>query len=57
MKLLKWKKIRAEVKIIDDKAMLQMAVVENLQRQDISDYEKGLLFRSMSEALVYPMKK
>ncbi len=51
MKLLGCQTIRAEVKIIDDRAMLQMAIVENLQRQDISDYEKGLLFRSMSEQL------
>ena len=29
--------------------MLQMAIVENLQRQDASDYEKGLLFRKLSE--------
>ncbi len=49
VKLLHWNTIRAELKEIDDKTMLQMAVVENLQRQDVSDYEKGLLFRNLSE--------
>jgi ParB/RepB/Spo0J family partition protein len=43
------KEIRAEVKFVSDSGMLQMAIVENLQRQDASDYEKGLLFRKLSE--------
>jgi ParB/RepB/Spo0J family partition protein len=43
------KTVRAELKDIDDRMMLQMAVVENLQRQNISDYEKGLLFRNLSD--------
>ena len=43
------KTIRAEIKQADDIAMLQMAVVENLQRYDVSDYEKGMLFRTLSE--------
>lgn len=49
VKKLKHKTIRAEVKPVDDAGMLQMALVENLQRQDISDFEKGMLFRSLSE--------
>jgi ParB/RepB/Spo0J family partition protein len=49
IKKLGWKEIRAEVKQVDDSGMLQMAIVENLQRQDASDYEKGLLFRKLSE--------
>lgn len=49
MKNLGCNTIRAEVKMTNDSDMLQMAIVENLQRQDISDYEKGLLFRNMSE--------
>ena len=44
-----WKTIRAEIRDVDDRAMLSMALVENLQRQDISDFEKGMLFRSLSE--------
>lgn len=49
IRLLNWKTIRAEVRQVDDSTMLQMAVVENLQRHDISDYEKGMLFRNLSE--------
>ena len=49
IKKLGWKEIRAEVKQVDESGMLQMAIVENLQRQDASDYEKGLLFRKLSE--------
>lgn len=49
VKRLGLKTVRAEVKdVVDDRAMLQMAVVENLQRESISDYEKGLLFRTFS---------
>lgn len=49
IKKLGLKTIRAEIKNVDDSAMLQMAVVENLQRQDVSDYEKGVLFRKLAE--------
>lgn len=49
IKKLKQKTIRAEIKSVNDSAMLQMAVVENLQRQDISDFERGMLFRNLSE--------
>jgi ParB family chromosome partitioning protein len=49
IKKLKQKTIRAEVKSVDDAGMLEMSVVENLQRQDISDFEKGMLFRNLSE--------
>ncbi len=49
IKTLGHKTIRAEVKTTNDIGMLQMALVENLQRQDISDFEKGMLFRNLSE--------
>ena len=49
IKKLGLEEIRAEIKDVDDSGMLQMAIVENLQRQDASDYEKGLLFRKLSE--------
>lgn len=41
--------IRAEIKEVDDISMLQMALVENLQRKDLTDYEKGLLFLTLSD--------
>lgn len=43
------KTIRAEIKDVNDKSMLQMALIENVQRQEISDFEKGMLFLSLSE--------
>lgn len=49
IKRLGLKTVRAEVKNdVDDRMMLQMALVENIQRESISDYEKGLLFRNLS---------
>jgi ParB/RepB/Spo0J family partition protein len=49
IKKLGLKTVKAEVKNVDDRMMLQMAITENLQRQNVSDYEKGLLFRNLSE--------
>lgn len=42
-----WETIRAEVEDLDDEAMLQHAIVENIQRKDLTDYEKALLFERL----------
>ena len=40
-RLLNLKTIRAEVSSFSDKQMLELSLVENLHRKDLSDYEKG----------------
>ncbi|MEM3404637.1 MAG: ParB/RepB/Spo0J family partition protein [Nitrososphaeria archaeon] len=42
-----WETIMAEVEDLDDEAMLQQAIVENIQRKDLTDYEKALLFERL----------
>lgn len=42
-------RIRAEIRDADDRSMLQIALVENLQRKDLTDYEKGLLFLRLAD--------
>jgi ParB family chromosome partitioning protein len=42
-----WETIKAEVEDLDDEAMLQQAIVENIQRKDLTDYEKALLFERL----------
>lgn len=42
-----WETIKAEVEDLDDEAMLQQAIVENIQRKDLTDYEKALLFEQL----------
>ncbi|MDA4111110.1 MAG: ParB/RepB/Spo0J family partition protein [Thaumarchaeota archaeon] len=41
---LDWKTIRAEVVSASDERMAIESLVENLDRKDLSDYEKGLIF-------------
>jgi ParB family chromosome partitioning protein len=48
-KMLGLRTIKAEIMNVDDISMLQIALVENLQRKDLSDFEKGLIFRNLSE--------
>lgn len=43
-KMLGWNKISAEVEYVTDEEMLQFSLVENLKREDLSDYEKALTF-------------
>lgn len=44
-----WERILARVFEVDDKTLVQMTVIENLHREDLSDYEKGMIFRVLSE--------
>jgi ParB/RepB/Spo0J family partition protein len=45
-----WKKIRAEiVSETTDDAMILQSLVENLQREDLMDYEKALVFERMNK--------
>jgi ParB/RepB/Spo0J family partition protein len=46
---LKWKTIRAEIVSRSDQEMLEAALVENLQREELSDYQKGMAFRQLNE--------
>ncbi|MFI5422290.1 MAG: ParB/RepB/Spo0J family partition protein, partial [Nitrososphaerales archaeon] len=43
-KKLGWKTIRAEVVSVSDQKMAIESLAENLDRKDLSDYEKGLMF-------------
>jgi ParB/RepB/Spo0J family partition protein len=47
--LLGWNTIRADVKLIDDDAMIELSLAENLAREDLSDYEKALCFYRMKK--------
>ena len=45
-KKLDWKTIRAEVVSASEEKMAIESLIENLDRKDLSDYEKGLMFDS-----------
>ncbi|MFI5420620.1 MAG: ParB/RepB/Spo0J family partition protein [Nitrososphaerales archaeon] len=44
-----WETIRANVKQYSDEEMLKESIVENLDRKDLSDFEKALSIRKMHE--------
>jgi hypothetical protein len=46
-KKLEWKTIRAEVVCTSEKKLAIESLIENLDRKDLSDYEKGLMFDRM----------
>lgn len=46
---LNWKTIRAEIVSLSDRQMFEAALVENVQRQDLSDFQKGLAFKRLHE--------
>ena len=46
-KLIGMKTIKAEVGSFSDQQVLEMSLVENVQRRDLSDYEKGLALKRM----------
>jgi len=50
-RMLRWETIRAEVDTVSDHGMLRTSLVENVQRHDITDYEKALAFVRMSGEL------
>lgn len=43
-----WKKIRSEIVSVSDLEMMLQCFVENSQRKEVSDYEKGLAFERMN---------
>jgi len=47
-KLLSFERIKAEVWSFSDSQMLELSLIENLQRKDLSDYEKALSFARMN---------
>lgn len=46
-RLLDWEKIRAEIVSSTDEQMLQISLVENLHRENLSDFETALCFRRL----------
>jgi ParB/RepB/Spo0J family partition protein len=48
------KTIRAEVGEFSDREMLEFSLVENLERRDISDFEKGLSFSRLAKEFNLP---
>lgn len=44
-----WETIDAEISNVNDENMVSFVLVENLERNDFSDYEIGLLLRRLSE--------
>ncbi len=44
-----WKTIRAEIVSISEEDMVSQSLVENFEREDLSDYEKALIFERMSK--------
>jgi ParB family chromosome partitioning protein len=48
---LEWKFIKADVAEYSDDQLLQISLVENLERRDLSDYEKAVTFKRMREEL------
>lgn len=46
-RLLHWDTIKGEVESVSDEQMIRLSLIENLNRRDISDYEKALCFAKM----------
>lgn len=44
-----WKTIRAEVVNVSNEEMMGQSLVENFEREDLSDYEKALIFERMNK--------
>jgi len=47
-KRLKWKSIRAEIVSASNEELMVQSLVENLHREDLSDFEKALIFERMN---------
>jgi ParB family transcriptional regulator, chromosome partitioning protein len=43
-----WDKIRAEISDINDEKMIEESLIENLERDNLSDYEKALIFERIN---------
>lgn len=51
------KSVPAIVRDLDDAEMLKMALVENIQRQDLNPMEKAMAFRSLMQTFGYTQEK
>ena len=49
--LLGWKSIRAEVASLSDEQMVKQSLIENIERQDLDDYEKGHALKKTSRPI------
>jgi len=49
-KALEWREIPAIIKEIDDRALLTLALIENLQRTDLNPIEEGEGYRQLAQA-------
>lgn len=47
-KNLGWKSIKAEIVLADESQMIFQSLIENVEREDLSDYEKGGTFRRLN---------
>jgi ParB/RepB/Spo0J family partition protein len=45
-----WKAIRADIVNMNDEEMLEQSLIENLERESISDYDKALVFRKFNKS-------
>ncbi len=50
LKKLGWITLRAEIVEADDEKLMEESLAENLERDEISDYEKALIFDKMNKA-------
>lgn len=48
-RFLGWESIRANVVSMSDEEVLHISLIENIERKDLSDYEKALAFKQMHE--------
>jgi ParB family transcriptional regulator, chromosome partitioning protein len=48
-KQLNWKTIRAEIVEMNDERMIEESLVENIQHEDLCDFEKAMVFDRMSK--------
>ncbi len=47
-KKLGWKTIKAEIESVTEEQMAAQSLIENIERENLSDYEKALFFREMN---------
>lgn len=52
-----WKKIPAVVKDVDDRALLTLALIENLQRDDLSPLDAGLGYQRLMQEFSIPQQE
>lgn len=44
---LRWRTIRAEIVELSDQQMIEQSLIENFEREELSDYEKALIFQRL----------